>query len=72
MGFLEKAGKFALTAGKIAWEGTQRKVATINRYKERFESLSDEELLRKLKSSYSSQDERLACEMLLKERGYGK
>lgn len=47
----------------------QKKADSINRYKERFDMLDDQALMRKYKSS--SGDAKYACALLLKERGYG-
>lgn len=65
MGFLDSVGKIAGSA----MNSMQEKMERIERYKERYDSLSDEELFRKMKSS--SGDAKMACIALLKERGYG-
>ncbi len=44
------------------------KVENIEKYKERYERLDDETLFRRWRSA--SGDEKIACEMLLKDRGY--
>lgn len=70
MSFFEKAGKFAIDAGKATMEAAERKAARINKYKEKLDCLSDEELFIKLKHP-ANQDESFACQMVLRERGYG-
>ena len=47
----------------------QAKMERIERYKEQYDRLDDEHLIRKYKSSTGEQ--KMACAMLLKERGYG-
>ena len=56
-------------AGQMGAQAIQEKQANIERYKLRYERLDDESLIQKYKSSTG--DARLACMLLLKERGYG-
>lgn len=59
-----------MVAVQTTYEDAQRKMERIERYKERYDRLDDETLMRKYKSA-SSGEARMACGMLLKERGYG-
>lgn len=69
MDFKSFLGKVA-QLGILALEKTHAKMEYIEQCKAQFESLDDQELIRKYKST--SGDQQLACAMLLKERGYGK
>lgn len=65
MGFLDGLAK----AGKAAYDVTASKMERVQEYKYEYASLSDEQLMRKYKSSTG--ERKYACAMLLKERGYG-
>lgn len=70
MSFLKSVGSFAADVGKAAVRDTMQKAERIQAYMDRFDSLSDEQLMKKMKSS--SGEAKLACIQLLKNRGYGK
>ena len=55
--------------GNAAYKTMQENMEQIERYKEQYDSLDDEQLIKRYKSS--SGDQKMACAMLLKERGYG-
>lgn len=67
--FLSKAAKVGMDVVQTTAENARAKMERIERYKARFESLDDRELIRKYKST--SGEQKMACAMLLKERGYG-
>lgn len=48
----------------------QEKMEIINRYKEEYDRFDDQKLIKKFKSSSGNQ--KTACRMILKERGYGQ
>lgn len=56
-------------AGAFVLDQAQKRTESVNRYKERYDYLDDQALMRKYKSS--SGDAKYACALLLKERGYG-
>lgn len=62
--FLGKAAQFGMAVAEQA----QAKKDSIERYKSEYDLLNDKELIRKYKST--SGDQKMACAMLLKERGY--
>lgn len=70
MGFFEGLGKVAGEMAKGAVEDMQRKQRNIQRKKEYYDRYDDGELLRKYKNLTG--DDKLACAMVLRERGYGK
>lgn len=67
--FVSKAAKVGIDVVQTTAENAKAKMERIESYKARFESLDDRELMRKYKST--SGEQRMACAMLLKERGYG-
>lgn len=67
--FVRKAAKVGMDVVQTTAENAKAKMERIESYKARFESLDDRELMRKYKST--SGEQRMACAMLLKERGYG-
>lgn len=69
MSFWESLGKLAGSAAGAAANGIQDKYEHVQRFKDRNDHLSDEDLIKKFK--YSTGDEKFACGLLLKERGYG-
>lgn len=69
MGFWDKLGEIAGESLKSSVDEMKKKRARIERYKERYDSYDDHSLIEKYKSS--SGEEKIACGMLLKERGYG-
>lgn len=70
MSFLKSVGSFMVDAGKGAVREAMMKQERVQNYMERFESLSDEQLLNKMKTS--NDEVKLACIQLLKDRGYTK
>lgn len=68
--FFKGAARVGMAAVQTTCEDAQRKMERIERYKERYDGLDDQALMRKYKSA-SSSEERMACGLLLKERGYG-
>lgn len=68
--FLKGVARVGVAAVQTTYEGAQKKMERIEQYKERYDGLDDQALMRKYKSA-SSSEERMACGMLLKERGYG-
>jgi len=66
MGFFDISKK----VGDAVRDEVNRKAETMERHKQRFDRLDDESLIKKYQST--SGEEKLACAMLLKERGYGK
>jgi len=67
--FAKKAAKAGLGAVQAGADAMQAKMERIERYKEQYDRLDDKHLIRKYKSSTGEQ--KMACAMLLKERGYG-
>ena len=67
--FLGKAAKVGMDVVQTTAEQAQAKMQRVERYKAQFESLDDRELIRKYKTT--SGEQKMACAMLLKERGYG-
>ena len=67
--FVSKAAKVGIDVVQTTAENAKAKMERIESYKARFESLDDRERMRKYKST--SGEQRMACAMLLKERGYG-
>ena len=67
--FVSKAAKVGIDVVQTTAENAKAKMERIESYKARFESLDDRELMRKYKST--SGEQRMACAMLLNERGYG-
>lgn len=75
MDFLNSLKKGIIVVGQVVGEQIQSDFTKIQKmkrdvdlYQQKFESLSDEELLRKFRSSSGSQ--KIACGRLLKARGY--
>lgn len=64
----------AKKAGSMALDATQQSVnekrRRINRYREKFQSYSDKELLEKYR--VGSFEEKMACKYIFKERGWGE
>ncbi|PPK77517.1 hypothetical protein BXY41_11656 [Lacrimispora xylanisolvens] len=69
MSFFESLGKVVGSVAGAACDELQAKNERIQNYKDRHDRLDDESLINKTKSSHG--DEKIACMMLLKERGYG-
>ena len=76
MSFLDGLKKGAAVVGHMVWEQIQadfskiqKMRADIDLYQEKYEPLSDKELLKKFKNSTGAQ--KIACGRLLKARGYG-
>lgn len=65
MGLLDVAKK----AGQLGYEALLEKQERIEKYKVRYDHLDDATLFRKLKTTTG--DAKLACMLILKERGYG-
>ena len=70
MSFLKSVGSFVADVGKEAVRDTMRKTERVQEYMDRFDSLSDEQLMKKMKSS--SGEAKIACIQLLRNRGYGE
>lgn len=68
--FAKKAAQLGASAAKSVADSAKQKVERINMYKERYDVLDDAALIKKFKSS--SGEQRMACAMLLRERGYGE
>lgn len=66
----KKAAQVGACAAKSVADSAKQKVERINMYKERYDTLDDAALIKKFKSS--SGEQRMACAMLLRERGYGE
>lgn len=69
MSFLKKLGSFAGEIAGSAYNDLQEKCERIQKYKNRYSCLSDEELFAKMKRAQG--EEKMACVKLLEERGYG-
>ena len=68
--FAKKAAQLGASAAKSVADSAKQKVERINMYKERYDTLDNAALIKKFKSS--SGEQRMACIMLLRERGYGE
>ena len=68
MNFNDFAQK-VIGAAEAIGENMQRRAELIESYKNRYSQLSDEELIRKYKSC--TREAKMACRLLLEERGYG-
>lgn len=66
----KKAAQLGASAAKSVADSAKQKVERINMYKERYDTLDDAALIKKFKNS--SGEQRMACIMLLRERGYGE
>lgn len=69
MGFLDTLGKVAGEVVKNGIEDLNKKNEKIQYYKERNDRYDDKKLYDKYKTSHG--EEKMACALLLKERGYG-
>lgn len=69
MSFLKSVGSFVADTGKSMVKDAMEKQERIQRYMERLDKLSDEELFEKMNSSHDEM--KMACIQLLKDRGYG-
>ncbi|KSV59507.1 hypothetical protein [Acetivibrio ethanolgignens] len=69
MSFFNSMGKVAVACGKHIIEDAEKRNKRILKYKDRNNKYDDQKLMEKYR--HSSGEEKIACAMLLKERGYG-
>ena len=70
MGSMDKLGQFAGEVVKSQIEDVKKRTERIQRYKEMYDKYDDKRLYQEYKRS--SDERKVACALLLKERGYGK
>ena len=70
MSFLKSVGSFVADVGKEAVRDTMRKTERVQEYMYKFEDMSDEQLMKRMKTS-SNIEIKMACQNLLRQRGYG-
>ena len=68
--FIRKAARVLQGGAEFVQTQKEEVERQIERYKNQFDRLDDEQLIRRYKSSEGM--EKRACAMLLKERGYGQ
>lgn len=59
-----------LKAGAAAYDGMQKNAAEIQKIKDQLQYYSDDQLFRELRTG--SYQKKMACSLLLQERGYSK